>query len=522
MSDFKDWLQSVGLEKYGEVFASHDIDLTVVPDLTEQDLEKLGLSLGHRRKFIAAAAKFRAAPTSSPVASAQAQPVDQLAPAVERRQLTVVFVDLVGSTALGRELDPEDLIQLLRQYRDACTAVIAKYDGFIAQYLGDGILVYFGFPQAQEHAAERAVRAGLEIVEKVGQLKQPDGPALQARVGIATGLVVTGDATGVGTAGEETVVGDTPNLAARLQSLAEPGCVLVGPTTHQLTSNFFEFSFLGEHAIKGFRDPISVWKVLGESAIENRFAAAHAAAAGPIVGRERELAFLYNSWQRATRGDGHVVLLAGEAGIGKSRLLEALAERVREEPHRLLRCQCSPYHRNSVLFPFKTLLRHRLDISRDLPTQENLDRISRMLERVGRHARSSTLLLAELLEVPSGDTLSSIEMTPKSAKGGNSRNSRRPVNGATGRARAAAAGGRALERPDDANTDRALTEAHRTRTRAGPDYPSSGTQNELVRTSSRHAYHLQANRARALRSVDPERRQPDANGRHTDPGDRDA
>ena len=416
MSDFKLWLQSVGLEKYGEVFASHDIDLTVAPDLTEQDLEKLGLSLGHRRKFMAAAAKFRTAPASSPVASAQAQPVDQLAPAVERRQLTVVFVDLVGSTALGTELDPEDLIQLLRQYRDACTAVIAKFDGFIAQYLGDGILVYFGFPQAQEHAGERAVRAGLEIAGKIGQLKQPDGRALQARVGIATGLVVTGGATGVGTAGEETVVGDTPNLAARLQSLADPGCVLVGPTTHQLTSNFFEFSFLGEHAIKGFRDSISVWKVLGESAIENRFAAAHAAAAGPIVGRERELVFLYDSWQRATRGDGHVVLLAGEAGIGKSRLLEALAERVSEEPHRLLRCQCSPYHRNSVLFPFKTLLRHRLDISRDLPSQENLDRISRMLERVGRHARSSTLLLAELLEISSGDTLSSIEMTPNQRK----------------------------------------------------------------------------------------------------------
>ena len=167
-------------------------------------------------------------------------------------------------------------------------------------------------------------------------------------------------------------------------------CVLVGPSTHQLTSNYFEFSFLGEHAIKGFRDPIPVWKVLRESAIESRFAAAHAATAGPIVGRERELAFLYDSWQRATRGDGHVVLVAGEAGMGKSRLLEAVAEHLREEPHSLLRCQCSPYHRNSVLFPFKNLLRHRLALSHDLSTQDNLERIERMLGRFGRHTRSSS------------------------------------------------------------------------------------------------------------------------------------
>jgi len=291
MSDIRPWLRSLGLEKYNEVLTGHDIDLAVVPELTEQDLEELGFSLGHRRKFLAAAAQLRATTAASVVASAQVQPPVQPASAAERRQLTVVFIDLVGSTVLGGELDPEDLIRLLRQYREACVAAIGRYDGYIAQYLGDGILVYFGFPQAQENAADRAVRAGLEIVEKVGQLKQPDGRALQARVGIATGLVVTGGATGVGTAGEETVVGDTPNLAARLQSLADPDCVLLGPTTHQLTSDFFEFSFLGEHAIKGFRDPISVWKVLRESAIESRFAAAHAATAGPIVGRERELAF---------------------------------------------------------------------------------------------------------------------------------------------------------------------------------------------------------------------------------------
>jgi class 3 adenylate cyclase len=414
MSDFTLWLQGLGLEKYREVLADHDIDLTVVPDLTEQDLEKLGLSLGHRRKFLTAAAKLRPGTASSPVAPAQVPPSSQPASLAERRQVTVVFIDLVGSTALGNELDPEDLIRLLRQYRDACVAAVGKYDGYIAQYLGDGILVYFGFPLALEHAAELAVRAGLEIVEKVGRLKRPDGLPLQCRVGIATGLVVTGAASGV--AGEETFVGDTPNLAARLQSTAEPDCVLVSPSTHQLTGDFFDYSFLGEQAIKGFNEPVLVWKALRESASESRFAAAHAAAAGPMVGRERELAFLYDAWQRANRGEGHVVLLAGEAGMGKSRLLEALVERVRQEPHRLLRCQCSPYHRNSVLFPIKTLLRHRLDIGRDLSAPENIERIRRALEQVGRPSRSSTLLLAELLEIPVEDTLAPIEMTPNQRK----------------------------------------------------------------------------------------------------------
>ena len=416
MSDFTLWLKGLGLAKYSAILASHDIDLTVVSDLTEQDLEKLGLSLGHRRKFLSAAAKLSSVATSSPVAPAQVPPASQPASPFERRQVTVVFIDLVGSTALGGELDPEDLIGLLRQYRDACVAAVRKYDGYIAQYLGDGILVYFGYPLALEHAAELAVRAGLEVVEKVGRLKRPDGLPLQCRVGIATGLVVTGGASGVGTAGEETVVGDTPNLAARLQSAADPDCVLVSPSTHKLTGDYFDYSFLGEQAINGFNGPVLVWKALRESATESRFAAAHAAAAGPMVGRERELAFLYDSWQRATQGDGHVVLLAGEAGMGKSRLLEALAERVREEPHRLLRCQCSPYHRNSVLFPLRTLLRHRLDIARDLSTQENMDRIRRTLERVGRHSRSSTLLLAELLEIPVEDALAPIEMTPNQRK----------------------------------------------------------------------------------------------------------
>src|SRR3954447_16225652 len=321
MSDITPWLKSLGLEKYDELLSSHDIDLAVAPGLTEQDLEKLGLSLGHRRKFMAAAAKLCIEGAASLLSAKQTRSAVQSEGLVERRQMTVVFIDLVGSTAIGGDLDPEDLIDLLRLYRDACVEVIGKYDGFIAQYLGDGILVYFGFPVAQEHEAERAVRAALEIVEKVGRLKRRDGQPLQTRVGIATGLVVASEAGGVGPAGEETVVGDTPNLAARLQSEAEPGCVLVSPSTH---------------------------------------------------------------------------------GV--------------QEPHSLLRCQCSPYHRNSVLFPLKQLLRHRLDLSRDVSEQENQDRIRSVLERVGRNAPSSTLLLAELLDLPVQDKLSPIEMTPNQRK----------------------------------------------------------------------------------------------------------
>jgi class 3 adenylate cyclase len=414
MSDLQSWLRDLGLEKYDEVMRANDIDLAVAADLTEQDLEKLGLSLGHRRRFLTAAAKLRAT-ADAPVAAPTRPPSDQSPSVAERRQLTVAFVDLVGATAFGTQLDPEDLIRLLRQYRETCTAAVGRYGGYIAQYLGDGILIYYGFPKAQEDAAERAVRASLEIVEEVGLLRQPNGQPLQARIGVATGLVVAGVTSGVGPAGEETVVGDTPNLAARLQSAAAPDSVLVAPSTHRLTRHLFEFSFFGETAVKGFGEPVPVWRALRESAVDSRFAAAHAAA-GPIIGRERELAFLYDSWQRAVRGNGHMMLLVGEAGMGKSRLLEAFADRIREEPSRILRCQCSPYHGNSALYPFERLLRHRLGVSRELSDQDNLDRIDRLLSRFDRHSRIARLLLAELFEIRSADMLSPLEMTPTQRK----------------------------------------------------------------------------------------------------------
>src|SRR5262245_50304808 len=361
MPDIELWLQNIGLEKYAEVFARHDIDLDVVSSLNEQDLEKLGLSLGHRRKFLAAVAKLRAGSAQSTDRPTQTDATGPKVASVERRQVTVVFSDLVGSTALTSQLDPEDMDRLLQEYRKVCAAIVSRYDGHVAQYLGDGIVAFFGFPAAQEHAAERAVRAGLEIAAAVSRLKRPDGEALQSRVGVAAGLVAAGIA---GVMGEQTVVGDAPNLAARLQSLAEPGCVLVGPATHRLTEAFFEYLFVGEHEVKGYRELIPMWKVLGEVAIESRFISTRTEGADPIFGRERETAFLADAWQRATHGNGHVVLLSGEAGIGKSRLLEALVGHLGATPHRLLRAQCSPYHGNTVLYPILQLLHHQLDLRR--------------------------------------------------------------------------------------------------------------------------------------------------------------
>lgn len=405
MVDFARWLAGLGLEKYRDVLAAEDIDLAVAPELSDADLERLGMSLGHRRKFIAAAAQLRPQP-APPTASADRQRVQ-----VERRQITVVFTDLVDSASLANRLDPEDMGRLLAQYREACSSIVGKYDGTIAQFLGDGILAYFGYPQAQEDAAESAVRAALEIVVQVGRLERPDGKPLQARAGIATGLVATSEMAGDGATGEQTVVGQTPNLAARLQALAAPASVIVGPATHRLTRHLFEYQHVGEQAVKGFEEPMAAWRAVSERSTETRFAAARAEGTGPILGRERELAFLADSWERAQRGNGHVVLVAGEAGMGKSKLIEAFAERQRGRPKRLLRCQCSPYHRNTALYPLTQLLKHELALRPDAPAPENVARIEQALPRFGRASRVAKLLLAELLEIQSPDALSAMEMT---------------------------------------------------------------------------------------------------------------
>src|SRR6202795_998046 len=342
MQQIGDWLKNLGMSEYGERFAENRIDLSVLPDLTDQDLEKLGVLLGHRRKLLRAIADLEAIEKSAPAvavaaaAPAAPRPLDT----AERRQLTVMFVDLVGSTALSARLDPEDMREIVRGYHRSCAEQITKAGGFVAKYMGDGVLAYFGYPQAHEHDAERAVLAGLALVEAVPKLSTMAGSPLQVRIGIATGLVVVGDLIGAGAAQEQAVVGDTPNLAARLQALAEPGAVVISSSTRGLTGGLFDYRDLGTVALKGFAETVPVWQALGASAAESRFEALRGSTT-PLVGRGEEIDLLMRCWEQAKRGDGCVVLISGEAGIGKSRIAETLLERLSGEPHTRLRYFCS-------------------------------------------------------------------------------------------------------------------------------------------------------------------------------------
>jgi class 3 adenylate cyclase len=345
--DVAAWLRSLGLEQYEPLLRENEIDQEVLPELTDADLEKLGVPMGHRKRLVRAIARLNAAEQAPAAAS---PPAGERRTEAERRQLTVMFCDLVGSTALSARLDPEDLRAVISAYHRCVAAVIAPAGGFVAKYMGDGVLAYFGYPRADEHDAERAVRAGLALVEAVAGLDTAAAAPLQARVGIATGLVVVGDLIGEGAAQEQGVVGETPNLAARLQGLAAPGTVLIGPSTRRLTGGLFDYEDMGAVEIKGLAAPVIASRVLRESAVESRFEALRAART-PLVGRNDELAMLQRRWQQARNGEGCVVLVSGEPGIGKSRLAQTLLERFSGEPHTRLRLFCSPHHRDHALYP---------------------------------------------------------------------------------------------------------------------------------------------------------------------------
>lgn len=337
----------------------------------------------------------------------------------ERRQLTVMFCDLVDSTALAHRLDPEDLREVIRSYQICASEVIARYEGFVARYMGDGVLAYFGYPHAHEEDAARAIHSGLEIVDALEQLRtQPDAhkAGLRVRVGIATGLVVVGDMIGEGASEETAVVGETPNLAARLQSLAEPGSVLVAELTRELAGGLFEYADEGAREMKGFGRSVRAWRVLRASAAQSRFDAAHSRSLTPLVGRQREINDLLQLWQSAVQGRGRMVLLLGEAGIGKSRLAQALFDRIAGEPHIRLRYQCSPYHTNSALHPFIQQLEREAGFRRREDAARKLDKLEALLARAGDRCGEMAPLFAALLSVPAAGRYPALQMTPQEQK----------------------------------------------------------------------------------------------------------
>jgi class 3 adenylate cyclase len=328
--DVAAWLRGLGLEQYAPAFHDNDVDGEVLPELTADDLIGLGVkSIGHRRKLLAAIAALEAeSPTvAHSAASETSAPTRPPTIDAERRQLTVMFCDLVGSTALSTRLDPEDLRAIIAAYHGAVAEIVAGFDGFVAKYMGDGVLIYFGYPRAHEDDAERAVRAGLGMIDAVGRL-EVKSVELQARVGIATGLVVVGDLIGEGSAQEQAVVGETPNLAARLQALAEPDEVVIAAGTRRLVGDLFEYHDLGVVDVKGLAAPVRAWQVLRPSVVESRFEALRGSKLTPLVGRGEEIDLLLRRWTRAKAGDGQVVLISGEAGLGKSRITATFSERL--------------------------------------------------------------------------------------------------------------------------------------------------------------------------------------------------
>jgi class 3 adenylate cyclase len=321
MQSIAQWLHALGLGQYAQRFADNDIDASILRDLTDEDLEKIGVSLGHRKKLLRAIRELADASPATPPPAAAPRPAPH--DSAERRQLTVMFIDLVGSTALSTRLDPEDLQEIIGAYHRCCAKVITQSGGFVARYLGDGVLAYFGYPQAHEDDAEQAVRAGLALVEAVAKLDTGQASSSHVRIGIATGLVVVGDLIGGDAAHQNEVVGETPNLAARLQALAEPDAVVIEGGTRRLLGGLFDYSDLGAMSVKGFGGAVQVWRVLGASSVASRFEALRAATT-PLVGREEEIALLMRRWQQAKSGEGCVVLISGEPGIGKSRIARPL------------------------------------------------------------------------------------------------------------------------------------------------------------------------------------------------------
>ena len=383
---------------------------SVLADLTDQDLEKLGVLLGDRRKMLRWIAELKDAEKVVPAVGIATAAYRRLPTSAERRQVTVMFSDLVGSTALSARMDPEDLREVVLAYQNVVAETVRRFDGFIAEYHGDGVLVYFGYPRAHEDDAERAVRAGLELVAAVTGLKSR--AALQTRVGIATGVVVVGDLIGSGDTKERSIIGETPNLAARLLAIAEPNTVVIADGTRGLLGNLFELEDLGSRNLKGISRPVRAWTALRPSSVESRFDALHTTGLTALVGREEEVELLLRRWSRAKTGEGQVVLVSGEPGIGKSRLTAALLEHLATEPHTRLRYFCSPQHTDSALYPIIGQLERAAGLAHDDKPQAKLDKLEAVLAQTSTSIEDAALF-SEMLSLPNDGRFPALELAPQ-------------------------------------------------------------------------------------------------------------
>jgi len=413
-----DWLHALGLGQYEAAFRENSVAADLLPNLTPEDLKDLGITLvGHRRRLLDAISALRAdAGLSEDPQVASAEPPGPAQQSTgERRQLSVMFCDLKDSTPLSSRLDPEELSAVIRGYQARVAAIIARSGGFIARYVGDGILIYFGWPEAHETDAESAVHAALAVIAAVNQ-SPVHGQHLSVRIGIATGVVVVGSPIGEGDARQQTAIGETPNLAARLQNLAGPNGIVIDAATHRQIGGFFKFRDLGTIALKGLPNPVLAWEVVEDAAVESRFEALRAETMTPLVGRQEELDLLQRRWARAASGEGQVVLLSGEPGIGKSRLVQTLLERIAGEPHTRVRCFCSPHHQDSALHPSIAHLERAAGFHRDDTAEQRLDKLELLLAQATDRSDEAVPLIAELLSIPSGERYPPLELTPQMRK----------------------------------------------------------------------------------------------------------
>jgi class 3 adenylate cyclase/tetratricopeptide (TPR) repeat protein len=423
MQTIEDWLSQLGLGKYIESFVQNDVDFRALPHITEADLQALGVSLGHRKIILAAINGFaRPGLDRLPLGSLSIEESERQIteipqePTADRRLLSVLFCDLVGSTALSAQLDPEDMHDLTRRYQDSVAGAITRFGGYVAKYLGDGVLAYFGWPMAYEDHAERSIRAGLEALAAVGAVQSPDGAQLKARIGIASGHVVVGDIAGSSANERASIAGDTPNLAARLQGAAAPGQIVVADSTRRLAGQSFEIESLGSQELKGFNSAIALFAVRGEREVESRFDAAHPSALSKFVGRTSEIGMLLERWELAKGGQGQAVFVSGEAGIGKSRLVDALEERLHENKHELIRLQCSPYHATSAFYPIIERLSRFAGFSPADDQTMRAEKFRSILERYGENPSDVGSIYAELLSLDLGDAFKPLDLSAQQRK----------------------------------------------------------------------------------------------------------